>query len=80
MTLTTHRILYPEGDAREIGHRLRINQLVDLNGSPLQVPLQSPRTIAYRVYKISTQSRIGEEIISYSLEKVSRYELESYVD
>ena len=79
MTLTTYRILYPEGDIREIDHQLRINQLVDLNGVPFQLPLSTSRTIAYRVYKISTQSRTGEEITSYYLEKVSRCELRGYI-
>ena len=75
MTLYARRILYPEGDSQEISHRLGINQLVDLNGNPLLLPLKTDRMIVYRVFKISTEILVGEEITNYHLELVRRDEL-----
>lgn len=68
-------LVYPEGDTQEIEHRLRINQIVDINGQPLPFPLATAKVIAYRVYKISTQTSIGEEAVSYHLELVEPREL-----
>ena len=76
MTLTSHQLVYPDGDTQEIEHRLRINEVVDLNGNPLSPPLPTSRMIAYRVFRISTSTRIGEEIISYYLDLLGRDELE----
>ena len=71
-------IQYPEGDSREIEHDLRVNQLVDLNGRPLALPLPSPRMIVYRVWKVSTETTTRhEENVCYHLELVTRPELES---
>jgi len=78
VSLRSCRIVYPEGDELEIGHDLGINQLVDLNGSPLRLPLPTSRMIAYRVYRKSTQIVRREEIVSYYLELVSARELEQY--
>ncbi|MQY76564.1 MAG: hypothetical protein GH155_02950 [Spirochaeta sp.] len=75
MRLYSKRIIYPEGDDQEINHPLSINQLVDINGIPLQLPLRTTRIIAYRVYRISTESNIGEEITSYHLELIWEQEL-----
>ncbi len=69
-------IEYPEGDTREIEHDLRVNQLVDLNGFPLQLPLPSARMIVYRVWKVSTRAERYTEEIVYHLELVTRPELE----
>jgi hypothetical protein len=69
-------IVYPEGDSLEIAHRLRVNQLVDLNGNALFPPLPTARMIAYRVWKIATRSERGSEETSYHLELVTRPELE----
>ena len=77
MTRVSCQVVYPEGDAQEIPHRLRINQLVDLNGSPLPVPPPGVRMIVYRVFRMTTDARRGEETISYHLELVRRDELES---
>jgi hypothetical protein len=73
----TNTIVYPEGDSREIEHDLRVNQLVDLNGNPLPLPLPSARMIVYRVWKVSTQAERHEESIFYHLELVTRPELEN---
>ena len=79
MHLTTRRIMYPEGDSREIEHRLSINQLVDLNGFPMASPLPTARMIVYRVFRISTESLKGEDITRYYLEQLRRDELEELV-
>jgi len=70
-------IVYPEGDSREIEHELRVNQLVDLNGNPLALPLPSTKMIVYRVWKVSTGAERHSEQVSYHLELVTRPELES---
>ncbi len=76
MTIYTRRLIYPGDDAQEILHRLGINQIVDLNGIPLEFPLPSTKIIAYRVYKIDTETPIGEEITNYHLDLIRRNELE----
>lgn len=70
-------VKYPEGDEREIEHELRVNQLVDLNGRPLALPLPTSRMIVYRVWKVSTRAERHTEEITYHLELVTRPELES---
>jgi len=79
MVTSIRQILYPEGDKREISHNLRINHLVDLNGNPLELPLQNSRIIAYRVFKISMQSTRNENITNYHLELMNRMDLNAYV-
>jgi hypothetical protein len=76
MQRTSRRIAYPEGDEQEIEHPLRINQLVDINGFPLPLPLSSAKTIVYRVAKLTTEVRKGEDIVRYHLEQLWRDELE----
>ena len=78
MTLYTYRIIYPDGETREIEHTLNINQIVDLNGIPLNLPLPTVKMIAYRVCRISTQSQRGEEIKNYYLELMTVDDLASY--
>lgn len=70
-------VRYPEGDEREIENELRVNQLVDLNGKPLPLPLPTSRMIVYRVWKISTRLERHTEEVTYHLELVTRPELES---
>ncbi len=70
-------LAYPEGDGREIEHELRVNQLVDLNGNPLPLPLPTSRMIVYRVWKVTTREERHTEEITYHLELVTRPELES---
>ena len=69
MRLTTREIVFPEGDSQEIPHALQINQLVDLNGYPLDLPL-ARRQIVYRVRKAATGSHRNGEVVSYYLEQV----------
>jgi hypothetical protein len=73
----TIAIVYPEGDSREIEHELSVNQLVDLNGNPLPLPVRNARMIVYRVWKISTHSERHTEEVFFHLELVTRPELES---
>lgn len=74
--LRTLQIVYPEGDGREIEHELRVNELVDLNGNPLPLPLPTSRMIVYRVWKVTTQQERHTEEITFHLELVTRPELE----
>ena len=80
MYITTREIIYPEGDKREIEHILRLNQLVDLNGFPVQLPLPGSKIIIYRVRRKSTETHKGGEIVQYFLELVKRDELEEFVE
>ena len=79
MHLTTRQIIYPEGDSQEIEHTLSINQLVDINGFPLALPIPTTRMIVYRVFRIATESLKGEDIIRYYLEQLWREEMEELV-
>jgi hypothetical protein len=74
---TEYYVAYPEGDQREIEHELRVNQLVDLNGAPLPLPLPTSRMIVYRVWKVSTRQERYTAEITYHLELVTRPELDS---
>ena len=78
MELLTRLVVYPEGDTAEIGHDLAVNQLVDVNGLPLRLPLPTSRMIAYRVFRKSTQVVRREEIVSYHLELVPEAELRGF--
>jgi hypothetical protein len=75
----TITIVYPEGDSREIEHELAVNQLVDLNGNPLPLPLRTAKMIVYRVWKISTRAERHSEEVFYHLELVTRPELHSVI-
>ena len=79
MTFYLNYIKYPEGDSREIEHELSINQLVDLNGFPLQIPLKTLKIIVYKVYKISTTESTGKQIRLFHLELVTTDELLEYL-
>ena len=70
MRFSINKIIYPEGDSREINHSLQINQLVDINGYPVKLPLKTAKTIVYRVYKKSTSESRNEDVVSYYLEQL----------
>jgi hypothetical protein len=80
MFITEYFIVFPEGDAQEIRGRLPINQLVDINGNPLALPLPTNRMIAFRVAKISTNEHKGGKEIYHYLEQMSARELLEYVE
>jgi hypothetical protein len=78
MTIDEYYIVYPEGESQELQAPLRIDELVDLNGSPLPLPLASPRVIAYRVVKIRHSEERGVHSVYHYVELVPAYELVSY--
>ena len=78
MTIRTLLVVYPDGDTQEVDRELRINQVVDLNGVPLELPLPTVRMIAYRVYKVSTRESLGETTTLYHLELLTRDQMIEY--
>jgi hypothetical protein len=78
MVFQEYRLIFPEGDEQEIARRLAINQMVDINGVPVALPLKSFRELVYRVYKISTTNTRNEVITNYHLEQVSIDESKHY--
>ena len=79
MRYSVNKIIYPEGDSREIQHRLQLNQLVDINGFPVNIPLKTVKTIVYRVYKKTTEENRNEEISLFHLEQLFIDELSELV-
>ncbi len=79
MTLFTRLLVYPDGDTQEIPHDLRMNEVVDLNGFPLPLPLPTDRMIAYRVFKKATSLERGEETTRYYVELLDRIDLQEYL-
>ncbi len=75
-----HQLVYPEGDIQEISFPLRFNQLVGLNGESLRLPLESPKTIVYRVYRVSKEEEKGGTRVYYYLELVTGDELRSLTE
>jgi len=80
MFIAEYFIVFPEGDTQEIQGRLSINQLVDLNGNPLELPLPTNRMIVFRVVKIKTNEHTGGAETYHFLEQVSARELIEYVE
>ncbi len=76
MIWDTKVIVYPEGDFIEIERELKINELVDINGNPVRLPLASPKTIIYRVYRKSTSDTNNGPVIRFYLEQLSLTETE----
>ena len=80
MFITEYFIVYPEGDTQEIQRRLSLNQLVDVNGNPLSLPLPTNRMIVFEVAKIKTDDYKGGSATYHYLEQVSARELMEYVE
>jgi hypothetical protein len=78
MTLDEYYIVYPEGESQELQAPLRIDELVDLNGHSLPLPLPSPRTIAYRVVRIRHTEERGIHAVFHYVELVPARELIGY--
>jgi hypothetical protein len=72
-------IVFPEGDVQESTGRLSINQIVDLNGNPLPLPIVNARIIAFRVEKVTVKENRGGTETYHYLGLVSVSELASYV-
>jgi hypothetical protein len=73
-------IVFPEGDVQEVPGRLRVNQLVDINGNPIPLPLSTNRMIAFRVIRIQQKERKGSSETYHYLELVSAEELREYTE
>ena len=79
MLLSEYFVVFPDGDIQEVPGRLPIDELVDLNGSPLPLPLTTNRVIAYRVNAIRVVDERGSSTTYHRLELVSAAELSAYV-
>jgi hypothetical protein len=75
MFMTESFIVFPDGDTQEIHNRLRLNQLVDVNGNPINLPLPTNRMVVFRVEKIRTNDYKGGSETFYHLEQLSAAEL-----
>jgi hypothetical protein len=78
MFMNEYFIVFPEGDVQEIPHRIPINEIVDINGQSLPLPLPSNRVIAYRVSRIKTDENRGGNETFHFLELLSAEELIPY--
>ena len=78
MLTNDYFIVFPEGDVQEIPGRLRLNEMVDMNGRPLALPLPDPRVIAYRVSRISTKDERGGSETYHYLDLLDIEELRGY--
>ncbi|GHT79578.1 hypothetical protein FACS1894130_08700 [Spirochaetia bacterium] len=79
MFMNEYFIVFPEGDVQEISGRLPLNELVDINGRALPLPLRTNRMIAFRVSRISVkENRGGNETLHY-LELLGAEELRPLV-
>ena len=80
MFIAEYFIVFPEGDSQEIRSRLMLNQIVDVNGNPLPLPLPTNRMVAFRVDKIRTNDHKGGSETYHYLEQLSAQELLEYVE
>lgn len=78
MFLNEFFIVFPEGDVQEISRRIPIHELVDINGSPLPLPLPTNRMIAYRISRVKTNENRGGSETYHFLELLSAEELIPY--
>ncbi len=78
MFISENFIVFPEGDVQEITGRLSINEMVDVNGHPVELPLATHKTIVFRVARIKTNEYKGSsETLNY-LEQMTAEELLPY--
>jgi hypothetical protein len=73
-------IVFPEGDVQEIPGRLSINDLVDINGRRLALPLPTNRMIVFRVSRIRVRENKGGNETFHHLELMSAAELLVFTD
>ncbi len=78
MKYDTRLLVYPEGDTQEIDWQLRFNELVDVSGRPLQVPVPTVRMLAYRVRRVSNEETRNEHVTRYYLEQLYPDDLAAY--
>jgi hypothetical protein len=79
MFMTDYFIVFPDGDTQEIRGRLPLNQMVDVNGNPVRLPLPTNRMVVFRVGKVTTNDYKGGSEIFHFLEQLSASELSEYV-
>jgi hypothetical protein len=79
MTTETRWLVYPDGDRQETERALRVDEMIDMNGNPLSLPLPHSRVIVYRVWKIRRAEERGELDILHYLELVPERELRTLV-
>jgi hypothetical protein len=79
MFLNEFFIVFPEGDVQEIDRQLTLNDIVDINGRRLSLPLPTNKMIAFRVAKIKTDENKGGNETYHFLELLSADELLEYV-
>ena len=75
MCMEEFYIVFPEGDTQEIQSRIRLNTLVDVNGSPIHLPLPTNRMIVFRVARVQQKESKGLSETYHFLELVSAREL-----
>jgi hypothetical protein len=71
-------VIFPDGESREISHMLKVNELVDINGYPLPIPLPTNRMIAYHVAGRRTNEERGVITTTFILEQLNSDELLAY--
>ncbi len=79
MKYDTRLLVYPEGDTQEIDWPLRFNQLVDVSGRPVRLPIPTVRMLAYRVQRVSNEETRNEYVTRYYLEQLYPDDLAEYV-
>lgn len=79
MTMYEYHIVFPEGETQEINHQLTVNQLVDVNGIPLQLPLTTHKMIAYHVGRKRSAEGKGLVVTWYFLEQLNALELLEFI-
>lgn len=79
MRYDTRLLVYPEGDTQEIDWPLRFNQLVDVSGRPVRLPIPTVRMLAYRVQRVSNEETRNEYVTRYYLEQLYPDDLAEYV-
>jgi hypothetical protein len=78
MFMRDYFIVFPEGDVQEISGRLSVNELVDINGRSLELPLPTNRMIVFRVARIKVEENRGSSETYHFLELMSAEELLPY--
>ena len=78
MLINEYFIVFPEGDAQEVSGRLSLNDIVDINGKRLPLPLSTNKMIAFRVAKIKTDENKGGNETYHYLELLTAGELLAY--
>jgi hypothetical protein len=75
MFMNEYFIVFPEGDIQEVPGRLSLNELVDVNGDELSLPLRTNRMIVFRVARIKVEENKGGNETYHFLELMSAEEL-----